>query len=107
MDARTHRFPLFDSLRAIAALSIFFFHISFVLHLFSGRAVSPWLAQLNVGVPIFFLISGFLLYRPFAQARFSGEAEFTLLRQQPVGQRAPLLEPGSGRLRKRESLLKH
>ncbi len=74
MDARTHRFPLFDSLRAIAALSIFFFHISFVLHLFSGRAVSPWLAQLNVGVPIFFLISGFLLYRPFAQARFSREA---------------------------------
>jgi peptidoglycan/LPS O-acetylase OafA/YrhL len=74
VDARTHRFPLFDSLRAIAALSIFFFHVSFVLHLFSGRAISPWLAQLNVGVPIFFLISGFLLYRPFAQARFSREA---------------------------------
>jgi peptidoglycan/LPS O-acetylase OafA/YrhL len=73
VNARSHRFPLFDSLRAIAAGTIFLFHISFTLHLFSGRRISPWLAQLNVGVPIFFLISGFLLYRPFAQARFSDE----------------------------------
>jgi peptidoglycan/LPS O-acetylase OafA/YrhL len=65
------RFPLFDSLRAIAALSIFGFHIAFGLGLLADRALSPWLVELNVGVPIFFLISGFLLYRPFAQARFS------------------------------------
>jgi peptidoglycan/LPS O-acetylase OafA/YrhL len=73
VNVQSVRFPLFDSLRAIAAVSIFFFHIAFVLHLLGGRTLSPWLAQLNVGVPIFFLISGFLLYRPFAQARFSGE----------------------------------
>jgi peptidoglycan/LPS O-acetylase OafA/YrhL len=29
----------------------------------------PWLAHLNVGVPLFFVLSGFLLYRPFAAAR--------------------------------------
>jgi peptidoglycan/LPS O-acetylase OafA/YrhL len=73
MNVQSVRFPLFDSLRAIAALSIFFFHIAFVLHLRGGRTLSPWLAQLNVGVPIFFRISGFLLYRPFAQTRFSGD----------------------------------
>ena len=73
MNVQNPRFPLFDSLRAIAALTIFLFHISFVLHLLGGRTLSPWLAQLNVGVPIFFLISGFLLYRPFAQGRFSDE----------------------------------
>ncbi len=62
------RFPLFDSLRAIAALSIFGFHIAA-----SQRALNdpdfPWLGQLNVGVPIFFVVSGFLLYRPFVAAR--------------------------------------
>ena len=73
MNVRSRRFPLFDSLRAMAALSIFFFHISFTLHLLGGRTLSPWLVQLNVGVPVFFLISGFLLYRPFAQTRFSGD----------------------------------
>ncbi len=73
MNVRSARFPLFDSLRAMAALSIFFFHISFTLHLLGGRTLSPWLVQLNVGVPVFFLISGFLLYRPFAFARLSGE----------------------------------
>src|SRR4051794_10645880 len=73
MNVQSVRFPLFDSLRAIAALTIFLFHIAFVLHLLGGRTLSPWLAQLNVGVPIFFLISGFLLYRPFAQTRFSGD----------------------------------
>ncbi|HXD57566.1 MAG TPA: acyltransferase [Thermoleophilaceae bacterium] len=64
------RFPLFNSLRAIAALTIFAYHVAFALGFLGGRTLSPWLAQLNVGVPIFFLISGFLLYRPFAQARF-------------------------------------
>jgi len=62
------RFPLFDSLRAIAALSIFGFHIAA-----SQRALNdpdfPWLGQLNVGVPIFFVVSGFLLYRPFVARR--------------------------------------
>jgi len=63
------RFPLFDSLRAIAALSVFGFHVSFHLELLSGDRWSNYLGQLNIGVAIFFVISGFLLYRPFAKAR--------------------------------------
>ena len=66
------RFPLFDSLRAIAALAIFGYHLAFTFGWFSGEPLSPWFAQLNVGVPIFFVISGFLLYRPFVRARVLG-----------------------------------
>jgi peptidoglycan/LPS O-acetylase OafA/YrhL len=68
------RFPSFDALRAIAALSVFAGHTvtettTFAAH--PGRFV--WAAQLaDQGVAIFFLISGFLLYRPFLTARQRG-----------------------------------
>jgi peptidoglycan/LPS O-acetylase OafA/YrhL len=70
VNARSPRFPLFDSLRAIAALAVVAYHVAFFSGNFGGTGASRWLTQLNVGVTIFFLVSGFLLYRPFAQARF-------------------------------------
>ena len=63
------RFPLVDGVRAIAALTIFFFHVAFHLGLLTQDTLSRYLGNLNVGVPIFFVISGFLLYRPFVAAR--------------------------------------
>jgi peptidoglycan/LPS O-acetylase OafA/YrhL len=64
------RFPLMDSLRAIAALSVLVTHTGFL----SGANQSTWYgdytARLDIGVTIFFLLSGFLLYRPFVSARF-------------------------------------
>ncbi len=63
------RFPLVDGVRAIAALTIFFFHIAFHLGLLTQDTLSRYLGNLNVGVPIFFVVSGFLLYRPFVAAR--------------------------------------
>lgn len=66
------RFPLFDSLRAIAALSVFAVHLPFAYQMASNNPIKPYLLALNFGVPVFFLISGFLLYRPFARARFEG-----------------------------------
>jgi peptidoglycan/LPS O-acetylase OafA/YrhL len=66
------RFPLIDSLRAIAALSVVVAHTS----TFAGFAPRAWTTALwsglTVGVPIFFVISGFLLYRPFLAARILG-----------------------------------
>ena len=38
-----------------------------------SSAVRPYVARLDCGVTIFFLISGFLLYRPFAVAHIRGE----------------------------------
>jgi peptidoglycan/LPS O-acetylase OafA/YrhL len=64
------RFPLVDALRAIAALLIFGYHVAYV----SGTLTYGWASKitghLNVGVPIFFVISGFVLYRPFVASRF-------------------------------------
>ncbi len=54
------RFPLVDSLRAIAVGAVFWSH--------AGGNVW-WNAHFNVGVTIFFAISGFLLYRPYLAAR--------------------------------------
>jgi peptidoglycan/LPS O-acetylase OafA/YrhL len=73
-SSRPSRFAGFDGLRALAALSVFVFHIATrdlrPLHHWYGR----YLTLLDVGVPLFFLISGFLLYRPFVVARFDGAA---------------------------------
>jgi peptidoglycan/LPS O-acetylase OafA/YrhL len=68
------RFPLFDSLRAIAALSVFLGHTVTGTQLF-GQHPKIFLLAVEVadqGVAIFFLISGFLLYRPFLAARRAG-----------------------------------
>ena len=68
------RFPLFDGLRAIAALSIVVTHVAGATHANDTTWWGHLTARLNVGVTIFFLISGFLLYRPFVAARMQGRA---------------------------------
>ena len=66
------RFPLLDSMRAIAVLCVVLTHTGSL----SGLTEESWLgdftASLTLGVTIFFLISGFLLYRPFVNARMNG-----------------------------------
>ena len=57
-----------DGLRAIAAFAVFFHHVGF----HSGRtydgAIGRYIGRLDVGVPIFFVLSGFLLFTPIAAA---------------------------------------
>jgi peptidoglycan/LPS O-acetylase OafA/YrhL len=64
-------FPLLDGLRGIAALGVFCYHLD---HL---RPLPAPLHQLashgNAGVPLFFLLSGFLLYRPLLVKRVLGK----------------------------------
>lgn len=74
------RFPLFDSLRAVAALSVFAAHLPFAYRMSSDNPVRPYLLELNVGVAVFFVISGFLLYRPFAWARHAGRRRLSTAR---------------------------
>src|SRR3954453_268352 len=64
-----------DSMRAIAALSVLTLHIALPSGLLNpGYGGRPYFGRLDVGVAVFFLISGFLLYRPFVRARARGEA---------------------------------
>lgn len=70
---RHPRFPLFDGLRAIAVLSVVGVHADLAANGYIGNGlVDRLLAHLNVGVTIFFVISGFLLYRPFIAHRAQG-----------------------------------
>jgi peptidoglycan/LPS O-acetylase OafA/YrhL len=60
------RFPLFDSLRAIAVLAVLTFHVCLVSGALRGRVVGDAAGVLGAQGPIlFFAISGFLLYRPW------------------------------------------
>jgi peptidoglycan/LPS O-acetylase OafA/YrhL len=66
------RFPLIDGLRAMAAVSILLFHAGGNAPAYSTTGTSALIGTLTIGVPIFFLISGFLLYRPFVAADVLG-----------------------------------
>lgn len=66
------RFPLLDSLRAMAALAVVVTHTAFVSGAIFRSHFKAILAHFNIGVTLFFLISGFVLYRPFVAARSTG-----------------------------------
>jgi len=66
------RFPLLDPLRAVAALCIVVTHTAGWSGFNAAHALGAWTARLDCGVAIFFVLSGFLLYRPFVAARLDG-----------------------------------
>jgi peptidoglycan/LPS O-acetylase OafA/YrhL len=67
------RFPLFDSLRAIAVLAVVTFHVTSITGDLDKHLIGNVFAVLgSQGLTLFFVISGFLLYRPFVAARAQG-----------------------------------
>jgi peptidoglycan/LPS O-acetylase OafA/YrhL len=73
------RFPMLDGVRAIAALSVVVLHVSDRSGFSQHEIVGALTARLNVGVALFFVLSGFLLYRPFVAARVDGRPESTIV----------------------------
>lgn len=68
------RFPLLDGMRAIAALTVVAYHVAFFARATEHGWTGALLSRLGVGVTIFFVISGFVLYRPMVRARWDGVA---------------------------------
>ena len=67
------RFALFDSLRGIAVLCIITYHVASVTGAINGSGTGDLIAVLgNQALIFFFVISGFLLYRPYAAAHAAG-----------------------------------
>jgi len=63
------RFAGFDGVRALAALGVLVTHVGLWMGFTVRDGTGHYLARLDVGVAIFFVLSGFLLYRPFVARR--------------------------------------
>lgn len=63
-----------DSLRGLSTILIVVYHISFVSGYTVAHANSSgaYIDRLNIGVAIFFVLSGFLIFRPFAHSLIHG-----------------------------------
>src|SRR5215211_4695724 len=67
------RFALFDSLRGIAAVTILVFHVASITGALQHGVLGDLVTVLGPrSLTLFFVISGFLLYRPYVAARVQG-----------------------------------
>jgi peptidoglycan/LPS O-acetylase OafA/YrhL len=69
---RGERFPALDGVRAIAALGVVLTHVGFQTGVTAHGARGGFLARLDAGVALFFVLSGFLLFLPFVRHRIAG-----------------------------------
>jgi peptidoglycan/LPS O-acetylase OafA/YrhL len=74
------RFPAVDGLRALAATMVLVGHTSFLSGFNGHGRIGAVVSRFDLGVALFFIISGFLLYRPFVAARVDGRPPPRVLR---------------------------
>jgi len=65
-SSSTEDFPLLNGYRAIAAFMVLTTHVAFNTGEILTPVIGPLLGRMDLGVTLFFLLSGFLLYRPWA-----------------------------------------
>jgi peptidoglycan/LPS O-acetylase OafA/YrhL len=71
---KPRHFAGFNGLRAIAAVTVLLIHTAFISGFTFQSSLGIYTARLEIGVSVFFLISGFLLYRPFAISHLTGRS---------------------------------
>jgi peptidoglycan/LPS O-acetylase OafA/YrhL len=71
---RAARFPGLDAVRAIGATAVVATHCGFWTARSLHGPFSTVLARMDIGVALFFVLSGFLLFRPFVVAHERGSA---------------------------------
>jgi peptidoglycan/LPS O-acetylase OafA/YrhL len=72
--------PALDGLRAVAALAVLLTHVAFQTGEIVRGAGGAVLARFDAGVAVFFVLSGFLLYRPYALGRPPSPRRYALRR---------------------------
>ena len=68
----TGRLPALDTLRAVGALAVLVTHVGFHAGAYDEGVLGRLVARMDVGVAIFFVLSGFLLARPWLVAARDG-----------------------------------
>lgn len=71
-DPSRRTYPGLDTVRALAALAVLTTHTSFWAGLYPQGLLGAMTARLDIGVAVFFVLSGFLLGRPFLVAMADG-----------------------------------
>lgn len=72
-EPASSRLPCLDGVRAFAALGVVIVHVGLISgYSVRGGVLGPYFARGEVGVTVFFLLSGFLVYRPFVAAHLDG-----------------------------------
>ena len=77
-SAQSDRLAGFDGLRALAALAIVVLHVTSATGAVTATGFGRYFARLDVGVAVFFVISAFLLYRPYVTAHLGGRPALPL-----------------------------
>ncbi|GAA4641064.1 acyltransferase family protein [Gordonia humi] len=61
-------YPQLEGMRAVAALGVLTTHVAFQTRSLHWPVIGPVLGRLDLAVALFFALSGFLLWRPYASA---------------------------------------
>lgn len=64
--------PCLDGYRALAAFAVLLTHVGYLTGHNDDGGYGAVSSRLDIGVTLFFILSGFLLYRPFAAAHLGG-----------------------------------